>query len=901
MRKRGKNNSADDVGKINISGTNDRIGRLQSVNARLTLIIVSMIVIVAVGLTAISVLMSSAGLKHNIDESMQQLAVQTSNVIEERFQGVLSGMQSFALNRELWDVPGNEAEIKGLLREFAELNGHDYAYITAADGIGYTSQDNPTDIRERAYFPIVMGGDTFITEPTLSVSTGQLVILYVVPMRDDKGNVIGVLGAGRNGLRLTDMIADVTYGETGNAFVLGRTGTLIASQKTDLVTEGFNILEAAETNAEYESMMPQTEAMVAGQTGIDQFKFMGNEMQAAYAPIELTGWSVAVQAPIDEVYSSLNSMRLVLIISAIVAFLVSLVLSIVFIRRISRPISESAGYIRQLSLGQTEINVSDKVSGRKDEIGLLARAITEIADSIKEKSQAADSIAKGDLAVAVKPRSEEDVLSHSMQRMIDSLKAVIDESKMLTEAAAEGKLMTRGNEAAFAGAYKDIIAGINSTLEAITVPVAEAQKIMTKIAVNDFTETMDGDYKGMVLEFADTVNSVQERLISIQDAMTEVSVGRFGQYKQFAAVGKLSENDNLMPALIAMMEAVQTLSAEAGKAATAAAVGDLSYRGDSSTLSGSYAEVIEGLNNALDNIAKPIDAISEVLASMAEGDLSQRMTGDFEGSYENMQSAINNTIDNLQMLMREISEAADQVRSGAMQVSDGSQALSQGSTEQASSVEELSASLTQLASQTRQNAGSASQASQLASKAVVDASEGNSQMDDMVDAMQQINEASANIAKIIKVIDDIAFQTNILALNAAVEAARAGQHGKGFAVVAEEVRNLAARSAEAARETTEYIETTLDRVKGGSKIAVSTADSLTAIVEGIDQVAKLVESIANASNEQASGIAQINQGIDQVSKVVQSNSATAEESAAASEELQSQAQMLNERLRQFRL
>jgi methyl-accepting chemotaxis protein len=227
--------------------------------------------------------------------------------------------------------------------------------------------------------------------------------------------------------------------------------------------------------------------------------------------------------------------------------------------------------------------------------------------------------------------------------------------------------------------------------------------------------------------------------------------------------------------------------------------------------------------------------------------------------------------------------------------------LSQGSTEQASSIEEITASMTQVSAQTKQNAANANQANQLALAAKENAVEGNGQMQGMVKAMAEINDSSSNISKIIKVIDEIAFQTNILALNAAVEAARAGQHGKGFAVVAEEVRNLAARSANAAKETTEMIENSIRKVEAGTEIANNTASALNKIVDGVAKAAELVGDIASASNEQATGIAQINQAISQVAQVVQTNSATAEESAAASEELSSQAELLKNAVNRFRL
>ena len=294
------------------------------------------------------------------------------------------------------------------------------------------------------------------------------------------------------------------------------------------------------------------------------------------------------------------------------------------------------------------------------------------------------------------------------------------------------------------------------------------------------------------------------------------------------------------------------------------------------------------------SITGPIIGVNHMIQEMNQMDLSERLMMEPKNEIGEMAVALDSFADNLQRVMNEIDNAAGQVETGASQISIASQALAQGTTEQAGSIQELTASIEQVDEETRRNAENVDEANALATEVRSHAEAGNDQMSQMLVAMEAINEASSNISKIIKVIDDIAFQTNILALNAAVEAAQAGQYGKGFAVVAQEVRTLAGRSAEAVKETTELIEVCIGKVKAGTKIADETAQSLREILSQIDQVSDLVSHIDQASNNQATEIDQITIGIEQVAQVVQTNSATAEESAAASEELTSQAEMLKQ-------
>ncbi len=290
---------------------------------------------------------------------------------------------------------------------------------------------------------------------------------------------------------------------------------------------------------------------------------------------------------------------------------------------------------------------------------------------------------------------------------------------------------------------------------------------------------------------------------------------------------------------------------------------------------------------------------SEIAEKIAEGNLDLDVK--LRSERDVLGKSFKDLVDGNNRLLSGIRESSFQLTAGAEQVASASQALAQGSTEQASSIEEITASMEDIAKKTNNNASLANNVDQLVQKMVGDAQRGNDQMNNVVGAMEAISASSHSISKVIKTIDDIAFQTNILALNATVEAARAGVHGKGFAVVAEEVKNLAEKSSAAAQETAELIQSSIDKVEAGSKNVESMGDALRAMQDYMQEIAESVSNIAVASNDQATAVAQINQAIEQVSQVVQTNSATSEECAAASEELSNQALGLRDMIGKYRL
>ena len=294
---------------------------------------------------------------------------------------------------------------------------------------------------------------------------------------------------------------------------------------------------------------------------------------------------------------------------------------------------------------------------------------------------------------------------------------------------------------------------------------------------------------------------------------------------------------------------------------------------------------------------------NQFLAKMAEGDFTVDSTCEaaYTGGFYPLLVSFRGIADKLNDTMLQISQSSAQVAGGADQVSNGAQALAQGATEQASSVQELAATIDEISNKVSQNADSARQASKAADSVSVKMNVSKEKMQQMTHAMGDISSCSSEISKIMKIIEDIAFQTNILALNAAVEAARAGAAGKGFAVVADEVRNLANKSTEASENIAALIENSLQAIENGTQIADDTAQSLIQAVNDVNEMAGIIEQISEASSDQADSIAQLTVGIDQISNVVQTNSATAEESAAASEELSSQSQLMKSLVGRFQL
>ena len=451
-----------------------------------------------------------------------------------------------------------------------------------------------------------------------------------------------------------------------------------------------------------------------------------------------------------------------------------------------------------------------------------------------------------------------EVFNKTLDSIITPLNAMVEDAAMLSVAAVEGRLATRADASKHRGDFQKIIQGVNDTLDAVINPLNVAAGYVDRISKGDIPEKITDDYNGDFNEIKNNLNLA--------------------------------------------IDAVNALVVDANMLSVAAVEGRLATRADASKHQGDFQKIVQGVNDTLDAVINPLKEAASVLEEVAsKRDLGVNVTGDYKGDHQNLKNSINKTLESLNGAMQQVADATAQVTAAGGQISASAQSLSQGSAEQASSLEEITASVEEITGMSKQNAENADQARQLAQEARGSTEKADASMVKMGEAINEIKVSSDETSKIIKTIDEIAFQTNLLALNAAVEAARAGEAGKGFAVVAEEVRNLAMRSAEAAKNTSDLIEGSVKNTDNGVKIADEVATALKEIIESFEKVNNLVAEIAAASREQVQGIQEVNGAMGEMDKVTQSNAAIAEESASASEELASQATQLSDMVKTFKL
>ena len=611
-------------------------------------------------------------------------------------------------------------------------------------------------------------------------------------------------------------------------------------------------------------------------------------------------------------------------------------------------------------------------------VGLFA-SMSEATHQVRERLLAVTKlfvdISMGDTSALAKietigKRSDQDVVMPAVIKCMKNIDMLIEDMTELSSAAVEGHLAERADAAKHQGDFRKIVEGVNNTLDAVIGPLqvaanyvdqigkgeiptkitdeykgdfnkiknnlnncidglgglVECNAVLKRMAVNDHTRKVEGKYVGLFATVSEATHMVRERLLAATRIFTEISMGDTSALAKIEAVGKRSDEDALMPAVIKCMKNIDMLIEDMTELSNAAVEGDLAKRADAGKHHGGYRKVVEGVNDTLDAVIGPLQVAANYVDQISKGVNPPKITTEYKGQYNLIKNNLHMLIDameevtttaeeiasgNLTVKIKErsaqdklmqamadmvasltevasnIQTVANQVMTGSQEMSASSEQLSQGATEQSAAVEEVSSSMEQMAANIKQNSDNAQQTEKIALKAATDGRDGGKSVSETVAAMKEI-------ASKISIIEEIARQTNLLALNAAIEAARAGEHGKGFAVVASEVRKLAERSQTAAAE--------INKLSASSvQIAERAGEMLARMVPDIQRNADLVQEITAASNEQSSGADQINKAIQQLDQVVQQNASASEEMASTATELLSQAEQLQSTIAFFKL
>ena len=738
-----------------------------------------------------------------------------------------------------------------------------YSKSNLASDFSIALASNETDYAHltdfKFYLPSYGAPAAFIASPVYEQGQKTGVLVFQIPINKINGILTGKKHWQKDGLGNsgeTFLVADDYKMRSASRFLIEDSKKYLH----DLEKSGYKKHELDQIAANKSPILVQTIKTKAtrdvfnGKSGATILSdYRGIDVLNAYKPLNIkdVNWALIAKIDVAEAFAPVYGLRNSLLFWSVIILFAAAGAGFWYSTRLATPIEMITQIAKNAAIGHLEQNIP---FDGKDEIGQLGQAFRDLNQALKEKSAALENIAGGNLDIAFEPSSEFDTLGKSVKTMKETLAKLLDQFGKVIKEQNAGQLDARCETNGFGGAYKDMLAGLNQALQAVTEPFNASIRVIGSYARGEFSERMS-QLPGQQKSLSDAMDAIRENLVNVIQEGVEITR--------------------------------QALD------------GNLTYRGDATPFFGAYKQIIEGINATLDATTQPISEAQKVLQQAALGDLTASVQGHYKGDHSLIKHALNDTLKSLNETLGQVNGTIQQVSNGARQVSDSSQTVSQGATEQASALQEIAASMTEISSQAKNNADNADQAQIISESTKSAAASGNQQMKMMMEAIEEINASSKDISKIIKTIDEIAFQTNLLALNAAVEAARAGVHGKGFAVVAEEVRNLAQRSAKAAEETTAMIEESVQKATHGLEIAERTDKALNEIVQGIQKSTDIINEITSASKEQVSGIEQTTLALGQIDKVTQSNTASAEETAAASQELSAQSAYLKQLVSKF--